>query len=82
MFGGYGENLYFCTRFRERKVLHQSEREQRVIDRLIQSEKLFSKKVLKKFGAYLKKSLSLHPLSQRKQKTKATRKSEIFERFT
>ena len=47
MFGGYGENLYFCTRFRERKVLHQSEREQRVIDRLIQRKKIFRKKFRK-----------------------------------
>ena len=79
MFGGYGENLYFCTRFRERKVLHQRKRKQRVIDRLIQ-RKTFFEKSSEKIWSVFEKVLTF--ASAFATKTRATRKSEIFERFT
>ena len=44
------------------------ERQSLMIDILLKSKGSENKKKLsKKFGGYLKKSLSLHPLSQRKQ---------------
>ena len=56
MFGGYLENLYFCTRFRERKVLHPRKRKQRVIDRLIQ-RKTFLEKSSEKIWSVFEKVL-------------------------
>ena len=45
------------------------ERQSLMIDILLKSKgsENKNKKLSKKFGSYLKKSLSLHPLSQRKQ---------------
>ena len=51
------------------------ERQSLMIDILlmIKGSENKNKKLRKKFGSYLKKSLSLHPLSQRKQKRRKPR---------
>ena len=78
IFGGYVENLYFCTRFRERKVLQSGLRA--ASDWQIDTKrKTFFEKSSENIWSIFEK---VFIFASAFEKTKATRKSEIFERFT